>query len=161
MPQAVTLQPIEWEVSMATGIDEIDQQHHYLVETLRELNEKLLDDESNMPLGQVSKDLLGYALMHFETEEALMLRYDYVAVCPPEAQRHIAQHRDFSRRVLALRDQLREGEMISRIELLRYLNDWLRNHILGTDQLLGKFLIKKWDKCLVPISKALADYLGR
>lgn len=128
---------------MATGIDSIDKQHHYLVETLQEMNTKLLDDDSEILLSHVVKDLLGYALMHFETEEALMQRYDYATACPEEAQAHIAQHRDFSHQVVTVRDQLREGQKVSRVEILRFLNHWLRDHVLGIDQSLGRFLREK------------------
>ncbi|PVV05700.1 MAG: hypothetical protein B6D77_18410 [gamma proteobacterium symbiont of Ctena orbiculata] len=143
MPQIEHFQAIEWEESMATGIDSIDKQHHYLVETLQEMNTKLLDDDSEILLSHVVKDLLGYALMHFETEEALMQRYDYATACPEEAQAHIAQHRDFSHQVVTVRDQLREGQKVSRVEILRFLNHWLRDHVLGIDQSLGRFLREK------------------
>ncbi|MES9971970.1 MAG: bacteriohemerythrin [Candidatus Thiodiazotropha sp.] len=145
MPQIENFQAIEWDESMATGIAAIDKQHHYLVETLQDMNKRLLDDDSDLLLSQVVKDLLGYALMHFETEEALMQRYDYAAACPDDAQAHIAQHRDFSRQVVTIRDQLREGQKVSRIEILRFLNHWLRDHVLGVDQSLGKFLLEKMD----------------
>jgi hemerythrin-like metal-binding protein len=143
MQQIESFQPIEWDESMAIGIDTIDKQHHYLVETLQEMNEKLLDDGSDKLLRQVVRDLLGYALMHFEAEEALMLRYDYAATYPEEAKAHIAEHRDFSCQVVSVRDQLRERQKVSRIEIQRFLNHWLREHVLGIDQSLGKFLLQK------------------
>jgi hemerythrin-like metal-binding protein len=143
MVELESFQPIEWSESMATGIAAIDKQHHYLVDTLQVANEKLLADDSDMLLSQVVKDLLGYAIMHFETEESLMQRYGYAEACPDEARVHIAQHREFSRQVVAVSDQLREGQSVSRIEVLRFLNHWLRDHVLGIDQLLGAFLQQK------------------
>lgn len=143
MQQIESFQEIEWDESMATGIDAIDKQHQYLVETLQQMNEKLLDDDSDLLLNRVVRDLLGYALMHFEAEEALMLRYDYPTAYPEEAKAHIAQHREFSRQVVSVRDKLREGEKVSRIEIQGFLNHWLREHVLGIDQSLGKFLSQK------------------
>ncbi len=128
---------------MATGIDIIDKQHHYLIEILQQLNEKQLDDDGDLLLSHVVRDLLGYALMHFEAEEALMLRYDYAAACPEEAKAHIAQHREFSRKVVSVRDKLREGQKVSHMEIQGFLNHWLREHLLGIDQSLGKFLLEK------------------
>jgi hemerythrin-like metal-binding protein len=145
MPQIEDFQPIEWNESMLTGIADIDKQHQYLVDTLQEANKKLLSDDNNILLRQIVRDLLGYAIMHFETEETLMQRYGYDKAYPEEAQSHIAQHRDFSRQVVMVRDQLREGCMVSREEVLSFLNHWLREHVFGTDQLLGKYLIKKLD----------------
>jgi hemerythrin len=143
MQQIKSLQVIEWEASMATGIDAIDKQHHYLVETLQQMNEKQLDDDSDLLLSRVVRDLLGYALMHFEAEEALMLRYDYAAAYPEEAKVHIAQHREFSRQVVSVSDKLREGQKVSRIEIQGFLNHWMREHVLGIDQSLGKILLQK------------------
>jgi hemerythrin-like metal-binding protein len=135
--------PIKWTEAMATGIVAIDKQHHYLVDTLQEANERLLREQGNALLEQIAKDLLGYAIMHFETEEGLMQRYGYAAVYPQEAQDHITQHREFSHQVIAVCDQLREGKKVSRIEVLTFLNDWLRTHVLGVDRQLGRFLVQQ------------------
>ena len=133
-------QPIEWTDAMTIGVATIDKQHHFLVDTLQHANEALLKDHNNVLLSQVARDLLSYAIMHFETEEELMQRYGYEAACPEEAHTHIEQHRAFSRRVVAINDQLREGREVSRVEVLEFLNNWLRDHVLGIDQLLGAFL---------------------
>ena len=140
MSLKTSFQPIEWVDAMATGIATIDRQHRFLIDTLQQANEKLLQDENDALLGEIAKVLLSYALTHFETEEELMQRYGYEAACPEDAHAHVAQHRDFSRRVVALRDQLREGREVSRIEVLRFLNHWLRDHVLGIDRRLGEFL---------------------
>jgi hemerythrin-like metal-binding protein len=143
MPHLAPFQPIEWEASMATGIDAIDKQHHYLVDTVQKANKTLLTSNNDNLLGKIAKDLLGFAILHFETEEALMKRYGYKAAYPEEAQAHISQHRDFSYQIVTIRDQLREGQEISRIQVLRFLNHWLPNHLLGFDHLFGQYLREK------------------
>jgi hemerythrin-like metal-binding protein len=125
---------------MATGIAPIDAQHRYLVDTLGEANEKLLGDHDSAMLNQIAHDLLNYAIMHFETEEELMQRYGYDQASPEVARAHIAEHREFSRQVVAVCDRLRERRTVSIIEVLKYLNDWLRNHVLGIDQHLAAFV---------------------
>ncbi len=136
----ISFQPIEWTEEMATGVSTIDKQHQFLVDTLQDANEELLHGNDNDSLDQIAKDLLSYALTHFETEERLMQRYGYEEARPEEARHHIAQHRDFSHQVVAVCDQLREGRAVSRAEVLKFLNHWLRDHVLGVDQLLGEFL---------------------
>ena len=132
--------PIEWSERMNTGEAQIDIQHRYLVDTLCEANAKLLDDHDGALLAEIAKRLLNYAIMHFETEEALMLRFCYAAAHPEVARTHIAQHREFSRQVVAVCDQLRENQLVHSVVVLKYLNDWLRHHVLGIDQLLGAFV---------------------
>jgi hemerythrin-like metal-binding protein len=133
-------QPIEWVESMATGIAAIDKQHRFLVDTLQQANEELLGEHDGKLLAEISRDLLSYAITHFDTEETLMQRYGYEEVFPEEARKHITQHREFSRQVVAVCDQLREGREISSMEVLKFLNHWLRDHVFGIDQLLGEFL---------------------
>jgi hemerythrin-like metal-binding protein len=140
MPLDLPFEPIEWSNNMLTGVATMDSQHRYLVDTLKRANEKLLRRDESMLLGEIARDLLNYAIMHFETEEALMQRYGYGNECPDLARSHIAQHRDFSRRVVDVCEHLREGRPVSRIEVLQYLNEWLRNHVLGVDQRLGAFV---------------------
>lgn len=135
-----SFQPIQWTDNMATGIATIDAQHHYLVDTLHQANDKLLGGHDAALLDQVSRDLLNYAIMHFETEEALMQQYGYAAAHPELARNHIAQHRAFSRAVVEVCDRLRARHHVSEIEVLKYLNEWLLDHVMGIDQLLGRFL---------------------
>lgn len=134
--------PIEWSDRMATGVAKIDEQHRLLVNTLRQANRKLLDEHPGPALAEIAKDLLRYAIMHFETEEELMRRYGYEAACPEVARLHIAQHREFSRQVVAICDRLRENQPVSHVEVLKFLNEWLRDHVLGIDQLFGAFLVQ-------------------
>lgn len=139
---------IEWTDQMEMGIPTIDKQHRFLVETLQDANEKLLSDRDSYYLEEIAKDLLGYAITHFETEEKLMQRYGYDKSFPEDAKKHIAEHREFSKKVVAIGEQLREGNKVSRLEVLTFLNDWLNNHILDVDKKYGEFLrkaIKKSD----------------
>jgi hemerythrin len=143
MPNLAPIRPIEWKASMATGIATIDKQHRYLVDTVQKANKTLPGTKDDIQLSKIAKDLLGFAIVHFETEEALMKRYGYETAYPKEAQAHIAQHRDFSYQIVTIRDQLREGQEVSRIQVLRFINHWLPNHVLGFDQLLGQYLREK------------------
>jgi hemerythrin-like metal-binding protein len=136
----IPFERIAWSDRMVTGIAQVDAQHRYLVDTLSDANVKLLVDRDGALLADIAKGLLNYAIMHFETEEDLMRRYGYVAAHPDVARAHIAQHRQFSRQVVAVCDQLREKRPISNVEVLKYLNEWLRNHVLGIDQKLGAFV---------------------
>jgi hemerythrin-like metal-binding protein len=69
-----------------------------------------------------------------------MREYDYIGQSSADAEKHSQEHRSFSQQVVALREGLKEGRLVSREELLSFLNNWLVNHILHTDQRLGEFL---------------------
>lgn len=133
--------PIEWSEALMTGVAEIDQQHRILVNTLNEANAKLAETLDVGVAEQITKDLLSYAIYHFETEEDLMLTSGYDQHLGDEASAHLQQHREFSRAVLAVREGLKEGRQIAREELLSFLNNWLINHIQQTDRKLAAHLL--------------------
>jgi hemerythrin len=132
--------PIIWNDSYLTGIDRIDEQHKVLVNTLNEANARLVVSVTRGLLEQITRDLLSYAIYHFETEEALMQEYGYARLAAADDEKHRQEHRSFSQQVVALREGLRDGRLVSREELLSFLNNWLINHILNTDKHLAEFL---------------------
>jgi hemerythrin-like metal-binding protein len=140
MNQATT--PLVWNDSFATGVAEIDDQHMILVHTLNEAAGKLAESPSHELIEQITQDLLSYALYHFDTEEDLMQEFGYQED-GDAMQRHLEQHRAFSKQVVSARDSLRAGANISAQELLEFLNTWLVNHILNTDRKLGAFIVAK------------------
>ena len=135
--------PIEWNEKLLTGVTEIDSQHKILVDAINDANSRLMEDHDIKLVEQITKDLLSYAIFHFETEEDLMQQYGYDGESAEDAQLHQKQHREFSSQVLAVRDGLRDGKEISREDLLAFLNGWLISHIMNTDQRLGAFIKQK------------------
>lgn len=133
--------PLVWTDALAIGIPEIDRQHRYLVDSIAEARRTLPEQPPPEQVEQLTCDLLVYAINHFETEEVLMQRQGY-----GDAEAHRRQHRDFSARVIALRDELRAGRPVSRAELLDFLGDWLSHHIMQTDRGLGEFLRENGDR---------------
>jgi hemerythrin-like metal-binding protein len=131
---------IVWNDSLLTGVDEIDRQHRILVNTLNEVNSKLAEHPSEKLFEQITRDLLAYAIYHFETEEQLITRFGYDRADPAAAAAHVQQHRGFSQRVVALRDEVHSGQAVSPDALLTFLRDWLTEHICTTDQRLGRFI---------------------
>jgi len=132
---------INWQDDFNTGVQEIDEQHRILVKTLNEAATKLASDNSQAQALGITKELLAYALYHFETEEALMQQYHYQQQDELMMQQHLKQHRSFSRQVLAVREQLFAGKEVDTAELLDFLYQWLVNHILKTDQALAKVIL--------------------
>jgi hemerythrin-like metal-binding protein len=133
-------EPIEWSDALLTGVAEVDQQHRILVDTLIEARTMLNGENAGPQFERVSRDLLAYAIYHFEKEEQLMLSHGYAVAAPEAAAQHLAQHRQFSERVVALRTAERLGEPGAGAALLAFLEAWLVNHILTTDQSLGRFI---------------------
>ena len=131
---------IVWISDYDTGVEEIDEQHRILVNTINEAQDKLETDSSLEALEEITKDLLSYALYHFETEEEMMQQHNYQAYSQEEHDTHMKQHRDFSAQVVAVRESIKEGNPISKEDLIAFLTNWLINHINKTDKKLATFL---------------------
>ena len=136
-------EPIIWSDDLATGVAEIDEQHKILVHEVNEASAKLSRESSTELLMQITRDLLSYALYHFEMEEGLMQTYAYMEGAEDEAKDHLKQHRVFSERVVKVYDGLKSATPIEADELLDFLNSWLLDHIQNTDQKLARFIIEK------------------
>ncbi len=134
---------IVWNDSLVTGVDEIDEQHRILVNSINEANTRLTENVSAEILDQITRDLLSYALYHFETEEELMQEFNYTETCQEDMENHLQQHRNFSSTVVSVREGLKTGKLITREDLLTFLNSWLINHILNTDKRLAAFILEK------------------
>ncbi|MGZ8173199.1 MULTISPECIES: bacteriohemerythrin [Methylobacter] len=128
---------IVWHDKLVTGIGKIDEQHQILVNLLNEANIRLTPNNNAKFLEEITRNLLSYALYHFETEEGLMQKYGYIE----DSDAHIRQHRSFSAKVVAVRNDIKTGIPISREDLLSFLNSWLINHILNTDKQFAAFLL--------------------
>ena len=135
--------PIPESDAMLTGVPEIDRQHRILVDALVEARAKLTGDAADPLFERITRDLLAYAIYHFDTEEQLMRQHGYDASAPDLAAIHRTQHRRFSEQVVALRNAARLGEPGSKAALLSFLEDWLVNHIMTIDQRLGRFILSK------------------
>jgi len=134
---------IIWNDDLITGVTEIDDQHRILVNSINEANTRLASESSTEILEQITRDLLSYALYHFETEEELMQQYGYDESGDRNAEEHLQQHRSFSTTVVSVRNDIKAGKLISREDLLTFLNGWLINHILNTDKKLAAFIMSK------------------
>jgi hemerythrin len=132
--------PMEWSDELLTGMAEMDQQHRILVGILGEARRKLHGSEGRAVFDRLSRDLLAYALFHFESEERLMQERGYFAAEPEAAAQHLEQHRDFSRRVTDLRAAAGGRWPDAGDELLQFLEDWLVHHIKVIDRRLAKHL---------------------
>jgi hemerythrin-like metal-binding protein len=132
---------IAWNDKLVTGIGKIDEQHQMLVNLFNEANIKLNSNNNAEFLDEITRDMLSYALYHFETEEELMQKYGYIKDKSEDADTHIRQHRSFSAKVVAVRHDIKARILISREDLLSFLNSWLINHILNTDKELVAFLL--------------------
>ncbi len=130
------MKSFQWNRYFETGIDNMDEQHQYLIELINEY-EKLISD--NNVAFQDIQDLLvqlaTYADFHFKEEEALMLA---TQVDDAHQRKHLEAHRTFMEDVSGMLALLNEDNPQKARQLLEFLMHWLTYHILGMDQNMAR-----------------------
>jgi hemerythrin-like metal-binding protein len=139
--ETISQPALVFDDAFITGVEEIDDQHRNLIHLTNEAAETFANNPTPHQVKQVVQELLGYAIYHFSTEEELMRTYGYIDHHEHDNNQHIGQHRDFASRVVALQGQLDRREYVDAKALVVFLADWIRNHILETDQHLGAFIL--------------------
>ncbi len=128
---------IVWSDAFSVGVAVVDEQHQILVNMLNMAAEQLTNSSGRVQIQEIIRDLMSYALYHFDTEEELMVEHDFPSI---DREKHFQEHRSFSATVSLLQQDLNEGKLVGRDTLLGFLKDWLIHHIQGTDKHLGNFL---------------------
>ncbi len=127
----------QWNPCFLTGLTEVDEQHHRLVEVINRFGELVMreDGASAQEMEAVFGELAAYAHYHFTEEEAMMasLKLDARYV-----ERHQHSHRSFMEEVTRLHGSVTAGNTGAARALLEFLTHWLAYHILGSDQAMAK-----------------------
>lgn len=132
---------ILWRDEYSVGVADIDSQHKRLLELLNKLN--ALNPERPAGAGRTGEVMKllesfnEYAAYHFLSEEALMREH---IDANEDSVKHIVAHRSYWSIISTFRKRFQEGDEKVNGELVEYLNRWWINHILETDQQLGREL---------------------
>ncbi len=130
-----------WDSKFNTGIDEVDVQHRRLVDLINRLGAISAHQKSDGELGGILNELAQYTVYHFSTEEQLMQQ---CAVDAGHLQAHIGAHQHFTAQVqVAAKILLGGGDANWKLvaPLLRYLTNWLVQHILGLDTRMAREIL--------------------
>ncbi len=129
---------MEWSDQLSVGIRLIDDQHRVLVDLVNELHAAMRSRKSDSVLLSVLERLKEYTVKHFAQEEEYFDRYGY-----PETQMHKDVHKKLVQQVLDFEAALKSGKAKVTMDIMRFLKDWLVNHIMGTDKRYSSFLNQK------------------
>jgi hemerythrin len=127
---------LQWTPALAVGVDEVDEQHRELFRRAERLIVALRGGNREEVVPLLSY-LERYVVQHFEAEEKLMRERRY-----PGLEAHAAAHKRFREDYADVMMQfLRAGPTaLLALTVHNWLSDWLRAHIAGMDQELGRWL---------------------
>lgn len=120
---------IQWTDQLELNVLEIDRQHRRLVDIINELDEAMGVGRGKDVVKSVLDRLVDYTVYHFGSEEHLLEVHNY-----PGVVRHKAQHIEFVKKLIDLRDACGRQQIGLPIAVMSFLSDWLVDHIKGTDR---------------------------
>lgn len=125
-----------WDTYFETGIEEVDEQHQYLVGFINKYGELLAQNSITLTdIQVVFFELSRYAEFHFKEEENLMRE---VEIHPEHLEKHIQVHRAFMSDIISMQSFISDANKRAAEQLLDFLIHWLAYHILGIDQNMSK-----------------------
>jgi hemerythrin len=127
-----------WSDALSVNIKEIDDQHKKLVAMVNLLHTAMLKGEGKKIIAPILAELTAYTVYHFKTEESYMEKYGY-----PGMQSHRLEHQRFVQKVGEFKSSYEAGTIGLSNEVMHFLADWLKDHIMGTDKKFGPFFNSK------------------
>ncbi len=124
-----------WQDKYSVGVDSIDEQHKQLLELLNELASAMAEGKGKTVLEPVLKKLIGYTIFHFNEEEKYFERIEYL-----DAEMHREEHIKLIEEVSRFKNDFDAGKIGLTVSLMKFLKEWLIDHIAGTDKELGILL---------------------
>lgn len=129
---------IEWESRFNVGIESIDTQHKKIVDYINQLHDGVMNGKGTVALGPVMKGLLDYTSKHFKYEESIFAKTGY-----EDSVAHRDEHAELKRQVLEFQLKYKAGTGALTLDVMKFLKNWLMNHIMESDQKYASFLIEK------------------
>jgi hemerythrin len=133
---------ISWDTSLETGDPEIDEQHRELFRRIDQLLAATRDRRARTEVGRLLTFLGDYVVVHFKSEEQLMVEADY-----PELEAHRGEHQRFVDEYARLFEDYRADGPgpVFVIKFGNRVTAWLCEHICRTDRRFVDHLNRRSD----------------
>jgi len=118
-----------WTDDLSVKVNEIDEQHKKLISLINNLHDAMLEKRGKQALENTLQELASYTVYHFQTEEKYMQKFNY-----PAYASHKIQHDAFVKKVSDFQKDFQANKLGLSIELMKFLRDWVSNHIKQIDQ---------------------------
>ena len=130
---------LTWNDNLSVNILSIDDQHKKLINMINQLQDAMSSGDSRSVLGEIFDGLLKYCVEHFEYEKRLMTEHGY-----PGLADHLKEHDAFAQKVTDMHKQfVGSSNFMIGVDVMKFLTDWLVNHIQGVDKGYSDHLISK------------------
>lgn len=119
----------DWKDSLTVGNQMIDRDHKLLIQYVNEMHQAMMTGKGKEAVGAVLGKLVTYTHDHFGREESFWKANGYA-----EFDAHQKRHADLLKQVDKFKADFDKGSGALSIDVMNFLRDWLRNHIMKSDQ---------------------------
>ena len=118
---------LSWHERYSVGSAEIDAQHKALFDLVNRFDDTMQTGMTAESVG-IMDDLISSTIEHFKFEEDLMAQVAF-----PQLPGHKQMHGELIKQVREMRAKVKAGGYVSTKSIVRFLADWLTNHIIRED----------------------------
>lgn len=130
---------IEWTDEFSVGVQKLDKQHQKIIALINDLSDAQNSPEKLDEVHDILFGMMEYSQYHLKYEETLLKKNDY-----PDFDSHQQYHLDYIRAFSNFSTDIIAGRTANvTTELLDYLNDWWKHHILEEDMKYKTFFKEK------------------
>jgi len=129
---------IEFDDTLLTHVDEMDEQHRRLVALLNNVHKLLKEGKREEAVRLFAEQVVAYAEYHLSEEEKFMEKIGY-----PELEQHKKIHEIFRTEIYNLAPLVEKGDPQAFRQALSYAWGWLYKHIAKTDKKYGIYAMEK------------------
>lgn len=130
---------MEWDISLETGVEKIDEQHKSLFDKIIQIQEAGKNGTAADELLSTLLFLKRYTYEHFKDEEQLQIECNY-----PKYDAHKALHEAFIKKVDDMFVKCEENgvNLMTILETNKMVFDWLVTHITNVDKEFSKYYLE-------------------
>ncbi len=132
---------IKWSTALETGVHQFDEQHKKLVGIINNLYNAIRENKGKQMLERTLNELVEYTVYHFDSEEKAFRAHGF-----PHSANHIKSHDKLKDAVGQFLENYKKGKEVIGFNLMSFLQDWLKNHIMHEDKEYGKHLASKMNR---------------
>jgi len=113
--------------------------HHAMERHLADRLERSIIEKSGITvLSELFEELCDYVVLHFTTEEKIMVEAEY-----PETSSHQAHHDRMRENLFELEKRFRSGDTSAAPDTLALLRQWAFHHIPTADRAFAQYLLER------------------
>jgi hemerythrin len=129
---------LSWSDRYLIGNEIIDTEHKELFRLINDFHTHWVEAQDRRDIARVLNQLIAYAQMHFQHEENIMEAAGY-----PILLQHQHIHEALIDSIFRLHQSYSEGNLHLEIDTMKFVKNWLIEHILKNDYLFRDFLTRQ------------------